>query len=1053
LAFCQILGYSPRKGLLQTTAQRLYVNPADREDFLQELLTHGSLSGVERELRNKNGDSVWVLESATLTEQENEPPFIQGTLVDITKLKHTQERLKASEAHYRLLVENQTDLIVKVNPDGEFEFVSPSYCELFGKTEAELLGQRFMPLAHEEDKEATAKAMENLYRPPYSCYVEQRAMTRHGWRWLGWADKAVLDSTGEVTAIIGVGRDIHKRKLAEQALRESEEKYRSLNNDVLASSAVGVFILDSDFRIVWVNHALESYFGLRGDEIIGKDKRQLIRNRIADIFEAPEAFAEKVFATYDNNTYIENFECHVLPDGEREERWLKHWSQPIQSGLYTGGRVEHYYDITEQKRQEKDLRRRNQELAILNSISTAIMRDKLNLDDLLHRIADGILDTFNCATSLVLLLDKKEGVFKGIALSTKEVLFDRINAIIGFPLVQIKLPAREDFNEAVRNALAGQMTIKHDLYKLVRPLLSKRVCSALQKLTGSKTFISMPLLAGGNIVGGIFVSRREDVDDKEKETMVTFANQAASVIEHARLFEDAERLRAFNESIVQGVAEAILIEDAEGILTFANPAAEELLGYSPEELIGQHWTTIVPEDEREKVRQELAKRPQETKSHYETVLLSKEGQATSVIVSAQPLIEDGKFAGVLSAFTNITNRKWAEQLLRALDHAAVAMGKALTSEEVFTAVTKELKKLGFSCAVLLIDENQKSLLPKYLSYETKAIKTAEKLVGFKAENLSIPVETVEVYSKVIQTRKAVFVENTEEVVRQLLPGPAKRLARQIAKMLKVSKSIDAPLIVEDEVIGLLSVQSDDLTEEDMPAIIAFAHQVAAAWRKAKLLQALQRSLAEREQAQKELKRTAETLRKTLGTTIQAMASTVETRDPYTAGHQRRVAELACAIAEKMGLPKKQSEGLRTAGLIHDIGKINVPAELLSKPGPLNTAEFALIKAHPQVGHDILKEIDFPWPVADIILQHHERMDGSGYPQGLMGNDILLEARILAVADVVEAMSSRRPYREALGVNKALEEIEENRGKSYDPQVVDACLNLFAEGFEFDKGVN
>ncbi|HID87880.1 MAG TPA: HD-GYP domain-containing protein [Anaerolineae bacterium] len=157
-----------------------------------------------------------------------------------------------------------------------------------------------------------------------------------------------------------------------------------------------------------------------------------------------------------------------------------------------------------------------------------------------------------------------------------------------------------------------------------------------------------------------------------------------------------------------------------------------------------------------------------------------------------------------------------------------------------------------------------------------------------------------------------------------------------------------------------------------------------------------------------------------------------------------------SIAREMGLPEEQFEGIRIAGLIHDIGKINVPAEILSKPGPLSELEFGLIQAHPQVGHDILKTIEFPWPVAQIVLQHHERMDGSGYPQGLSDDNILLEARILGVADVVEAMASHRPYRPPRGLDKALEEISRNRGILYDPEVVDACLKLFTEkGFTFE----
>jgi putative nucleotidyltransferase with HDIG domain len=183
--------------------------------------------------------------------------------------------------------------------------------------------------------------------------------------------------------------------------------------------------------------------------------------------------------------------------------------------------------------------------------------------------------------------------------------------------------------------------------------------------------------------------------------------------------------------------------------------------------------------------------------------------------------------------------------------------------------------------------------------------------------------------------------------------------------------------------------------------------------------------------------------------VQAIASIVELRDPYTAGHQRRVAELASAIASEMCLPSNQIEGIQMAAVIHDLGKIAVPAEILSKPTKLKKSEFELIKDHPQAGYKMLKDIAFPWPIARIVQEHHEKIDGSGYPGGLTGDNILLESRILKAADVVEAMASHRPYRPALGIDIALMEIEKNRGTYYDCKVVDVCLNLFRnKGFQF-----
>jgi response regulator RpfG family c-di-GMP phosphodiesterase len=205
---------------------------------------------------------------------------------------------------------------------------------------------------------------------------------------------------------------------------------------------------------------------------------------------------------------------------------------------------------------------------------------------------------------------------------------------------------------------------------------------------------------------------------------------------------------------------------------------------------------------------------------------------------------------------------------------------------------------------------------------------------------------------------------------------------------------------------------------------------------------LEEEIVERKKAERALKESFENLRSTLDGTVRALATTIEMRDPYTAGHQRRVSELACAITREMGGSAEDIRGMEVMGFLHDIGKIVVPAEILSKPGKLNDLEFNMIKAHSEAGHNILKGIEFPWPVSAAVLQHHERLNGTGYPVGLKGSEIVREARILAVADVVESMASHRPYRPALGIEAALREVKEHKGALYDPDAVEACVNLF-----------
>ena len=205
-----------------------------------------------------------------------------------------------------------------------------------------------------------------------------------------------------------------------------------------------------------------------------------------------------------------------------------------------------------------------------------------------------------------------------------------------------------------------------------------------------------------------------------------------------------------------------------------------------------------------------------------------------------------------------------------------------------------------------------------------------------------------------------------------------------------------------------------------------------------------RDITYRVEAEQTVAESLKNLRKALNGTVKALANTLASKDPYTAGHQRRVVQLACALAQELGESAHFIEGMRVMGFLHDLGKIAVPGEILSKPSRLSEYEFNLIKVHPQAGYDILKAIDFPWPVALAVLQHHERLDGSGYPHGLLGHDIIREAKILAVADVVEAIASHRPYRPALGIDQAMAEISRYQGVLYDPEVVRACLKLLSE---------
>lgn len=278
------------------------------------------------------------------------------------------------------------------------------------------------------------------------------------------------------------------------------------------------------------------------------------------------------------------------------------------------------------------------------------------------------------------------------------------------------------------------------------------------------------------------------------------------------------------------------------------------------------------------------------------------------------------------------------------------------------------------------------------------------------------------------------VQYSEDIMRD----PEMVQYREEAARQGYASCIALPLKNEDRILGALTIYSGNagaFGEDEIALLSELAADLSYG------IESI-RTRAEREEGRANLLKNMEA-------TIQAIAATVEMRDPYTAGHQRRVAELAEAIGRELGLSEDRVHGLYLAGIVHDVGKINIPAEILVKPGRLSDLEYDLIKIHPKAGFDILKGIEFPWPVARIVHQHHERLDGSGYPEGLKGEEILQEAKILAVADVVEAMSSHRPYRAGLGTERALSEISNGRGVLFDQDAVDACERLIGEkGFVF-----
>ena len=495
---------------------------------------------------------------------------------------------------------------------------------------------------------------------------------------------------------------------------------------------------------------------------------------------------------------------------------------------------------------------------------------------------------------------------------------------------------------------------------------------------------------------------------------------------------------------LKSIGDAVIATDKEGLIRFMNPIARGLTGWKQKEAIGRPLKDvfhIISEKTGKRIEDPVAKIIRKgiiigLANH--TLLISKDGRKMPIDDSGTPIKDrEGEIVGVVLVFHDVSERKKMEEALRKVDRTLKVLSEC---NQVLVHSTGESDLLDRVCRIIVGAGGYRLVWVGFAQQDKAKTVRPVGQAGYEQGYL----ETVNITwadnkrgrgptGTAIRTGKPC-------ICRNILTDPSYAPWRDEATKRGYASSIALPLKAENRILGALNiyaVEPDAFNTEEVNLLMEMADDLAYGIMNL-------RTHIERKQTEEKLQMTLEKLRKAMNGIIQAMTLAVEMRDPYTAGHQRRVADLARAIGEEMALNEEQIDGIRMAGTIHDIGKIHVPSEILSRPGKLPQIEFNIIKVHPQIGYEILKGIDFPWPIAQIILQHHERMDGSGYPNGLSGKEIILEARILAVADVVEAMSSHRPYRAALGIDDALEEISKNRGILYDPEVVDACLKLFKE---------
>ncbi len=507
--------------------------------------------------------------------------------------------------------------------------------------------------------------------------------------------------------------------------------------------------------------------------------------------------------------------------------------------------------------------------------------------------------------------------------------------------------------------------------------------------------------------------------------------------------DSLERDASHFKAIIGSLDDAIISISLNCRVTSWSPSAESLYGYNAQEMLGQPLIRLFPTDRADDCVSVIAKvhKANEAKQ-FETLCVRKDGLVIPILSTIAPIHNSvGEIIGVSVVTRDISeskkNLELLEESIQGLERMAQlysalmecndAIVRATTQSDLFKSVCQAAVRGGIKFIwVGLVNKSTGLLEP--VAFDGVG---AEYLDGLK-----VSVIPGDAYSK--GPTGSSFLENRPIIADDFLSDPRTIPWRERAKPFGWRTAGGLPIRKKGKPIGSLTFYMDEpsaLDKRFQELMIEMGNNISFA--------------LDKMDADHELQATKAAIERMIHDTMDSISAMVEMRDPYTAGHEHRVSRLSVAIGREIGLDEHDLTGLKLAASVHDLGKIALPVEILSLPRRLTPLEYEFVKIHVDKGFEILNKINSPWPIAEVVRQHHERMDGSGYPRGLKGDEILIEARILAVADVVESMASHRPYRPALGIEAAIAEIEHNRGVLYDAQVVDTCVSLINNGFELN----
>lgn len=906
--------------------------------------------------------------------------------------KDKLETLQQTIIFFDKLLASLIDGVVITDELHNIIMVNDAFCNVLGRRRQEVIETNlfvWLDLLNAGIPPLWTEMTSRLYHEGFCRDVEFQVTTTRSMKYFSVnASLLKSDITGKA-CIISIWRDVTNVRQSEELLQESKERLGTItefaNDAIICLEAPGV--------INFWNKKAEDMFGYSGSEAIGKDIHSLI---------VPEKYREKAYGGL--KAFFQTGEGPLVGKVVELSALRRDGSEfPIElsiSAINVHGKwqsVGIIRDVTEHKRAESVLRESEERYRLVTELTS----------DFIFKI--------------IVTPDGRMAL---------ESITQRFTDITGYSPDEIKTS-----DAWQKKICADDRPILEGFFKVI--------------LSGQSGECKLRVITKSSEVKYLRIFGRA-LRDEHKRRIVGIIGAGKDVTEYIRSEEERKRLQGelvekerFLETVLQQMPVGIIVAEVpSGKLYLYNKKIAEILRHpfypasSVEQYVrykGFHQDGRPYKPEEWPLARSV--KTGEVVEGEEADYLRGDGTHCWIEVHSGPICnEEGQRTGAIVSFFDVTARKHAMERVEKLNAFLISIRKinealVRTKDEValFHVVCDSLSRVGFVrfAWIGLLEEGSIDIKPIARTGFEDGFLSSISLrcddAGYSTSPAGIAVKT----GKPCILADIAKDQMNEEWRKEALKRGYKACAA-------------LPLKYEEKSIGVFVVFSgtkEAISEEEISYLQEVATDISVGIK----------SLRQ----ERELQQSHERIRKALNGTIDAIVNICEKRDPYTAGHEKRVAQLACAIARKMRLSEDQIEGIRVTSHLHDIGKMEVPAEILSKPAKLNEIEFSLINAHSQTGYEILKGVEFPWPVAQIVLQHHERLDGSGYPNGLKGKEIMLEARILAVADTVEAMSSHRPYRPALGLDMALKEITQKKGILYDPAVVDACLTLFRrERFQF-----